>query len=124
MYKLLMFENLRFEWFDGVIVWVVEIGVWLVFDNVNFCSVFVLDRLNLFLEWLNGIFSINEYSGLGGELRIIKFYFDFRIFLMVDLRYGELLRVMRNCLVEIYFDVFFVGISVVVERIVFVDGMF
>ncbi|KXX82541.1 Midasin [Madurella mycetomatis] len=102
--KPLTLENPRFEWLDGVIVQAVETGAWLVLDNANLCSASVLDRLNSLLERPNGVLSINEHSGPGGEPRIIKPHPDFRIFLTVDPRYGELSRAMRNRSIEIYLD--------------------
>ncbi|KAL2155988.1 hypothetical protein VTH82DRAFT_732 [Thermothelomyces myriococcoides] len=102
--KPLTLENPRFEWLDGIIVRAVETGAWLVLDNANLCSASVLDRLNSLLERPNGILSVNEHSGPGGEPRIIKPHPDFRIFLTVDPRYGELSRAMRNRSIEIYLD--------------------
>jgi midasin len=119
--KPLTLENPRFEWLDGVIVRAVETGAWLVLDNANLCSASVLDRLNSLLERPNGILSINEHSGPGGEPRIIKPHPDFRIFLTVDPRYGELSRAMRNRSIEIYLDVLPAD-TVAVERIAPVDG--
>ncbi|KAK4443930.1 hypothetical protein QBC34DRAFT_476083 [Podospora aff. communis PSN243] len=100
--KPLTMENPRFEWLDGVIVRAVETGAWLVLDNANLCSASVLDRLNSLLERPNGSLSINEHSGPGGEPRVVKMHPNFRIFLTVDPRYGELSRAMRNRSVEIY----------------------
>lgn len=96
--------NPRFEWLDGVIVRAMETGKWLVLDNANLCSASVLDRLNSLLERPDGFLSINEHSGPDGEPRIIKPHPDFRIFLTMDPRYGELSRAMRNRSVEIYLD--------------------
>ncbi|KAK4123584.1 midasin [Parathielavia appendiculata] len=121
LHKPLTLENPRFEWLDGAIVRAVETGAWLVLDNANLCSASVLDRLNSLLERPNGILSINEHSGPGGEPRIIKPHPDFRIFLTVDPRYGELSRAMRNRSVEIYLDALPVG-TAPVERIAPVDG--
>lgn len=95
----------RFEWLDGVIVRAMESGKWLVLDNANLCSASVLDRLNSLLERPDGFLSINEHSGPDGEPRIIEPHPDFRIFLTMDPRYGELSRAMRNRSVEIYLDV-------------------
>ncbi|KAK4202656.1 putative midasin [Triangularia verruculosa] len=121
LHKPLTLENPRFEWLDGVIVRAVETGAWLVLDNANLCSASVLDRLNSLLERPNGILSINEHSGPGGEPRIIKPHPDFRIFLTVDPRYGELSRAMRNRSVEIYLDTLPPGITAV-NQIAPVDG--
>lgn len=97
----LVLENPRFEWLDGVIIKALEAGQWLVLDNANLCNASVLDRLNSLLE-PNGFLSVNEHCGPGGEPRIVRPHPDFRIFLTVDPRYGELSRAMRNRAVEIY----------------------
>jgi midasin len=99
--KPLVLENPRFEWLDGVIIKALEKGEWLVLDNANLCSASVLDRLNSLLE-PNGFLSVNEHCGPGGEPRVVKPHPEFRIFLTVDPRYGELSRAMRNRAVEIY----------------------
>ncbi|KAI0413696.1 hypothetical protein F5X98DRAFT_378468 [Xylaria grammica] len=93
----------KFEWLDGVIVQALQKGEWLVLDNANLCSASVLDRLNSLLE-PEGSLIVNEHCGADGEPRIIKPHPDFRIFLTVDPRYGELSRAMRNRAVEIYIE--------------------
>ncbi|KAF5026068.1 hypothetical protein F66182_1860 [Fusarium sp. NRRL 66182] len=97
----LVLENPRFEWLDGVIVKALQMGQWLVLDNANMCNASVLDRLNSLLE-PNGFLSINEHCGPGGEPRIVRPHPNFRIFLTMDPRYGELSRAMRNRAVEIH----------------------
>ncbi|KAI0834820.1 midasin [Hypoxylon sp. FL0890] len=96
-------SNPRFEWLDGIIVKALQKGHWLVLDNANLCSASVLDRLNSLLE-PDGYLIINEHCGPNGEPRIIKPHPDFRVFLTVDPRYGELSRAMRNRAVEIYIE--------------------
>ncbi|KAK0711033.1 hypothetical protein B0H67DRAFT_491651 [Lasiosphaeris hirsuta] len=120
--KPLTMENPRFEWLDGVIVRAVETGAWLVLDNANLCSASVLDRLNSLLERPNGSLSINEHSGPGGKPRVIELHPDFRIFLTVDPRYGELSRAMRNRSVEIYLDANATIKETRVGRIAPIDG--
>ncbi|KAB5558727.1 hypothetical protein GE09DRAFT_1203577 [Coniochaeta sp. 2T2.1] len=102
--KPLTLDNPRFEWLDGVIVRAIENGQWLVLDNANLCSASVLDRLNSLLERPDGFLSINEHSGPDGEPRIVQPHPNFRIFLTMDPRYGELSRAMRNRSVEIYVE--------------------
>ncbi|KAK7911281.1 ATPase [Apiospora marii] len=92
-----------FEWLDGIIVKALQKGEWLVLDNANLCSASVLDRLNSLLE-PNGFLIINEHCGPNGEPRIIEPHPDFRVFLTMDPRYGELSRAMRNRAIEIYLD--------------------
>ncbi|KAF7863118.1 hypothetical protein EAF04_007201 [Stromatinia cepivora] len=96
-------ENARFEWVDGVLIKALEQGKWLVLDNANLCSASVLDRLNSLLE-PNGFLSISEHCGPDGEPKIIKPHADFRIFLTMDPRFGELSRAMRNRAVEIFLE--------------------
>ncbi|KAI0400957.1 hypothetical protein F4802DRAFT_619434 [Xylaria palmicola] len=93
----------RFEWLDGAIVKALQKGDWLVLDNANLCSASVLDRLNSLLEPAGSLI-INEHCGADGEPRIIQPHPEFRIFLTVDPRYGELSRAMRNRAIEIYIE--------------------
>ena len=102
--KLMQSErSVRFEWFDGMLVKAVEEGHWLILDNANLCSPSVLDRLNSLLE-TNGSLIINECSMEDGRPRVVKPHNNFRLFLTVDPKYGELSRAMRNRGVEIFVD--------------------
>ncbi|PON27239.1 hypothetical protein TGAM01_v203620 [Trichoderma gamsii] len=101
LHSPLVLSNPRFEWLDGVIVKALETGQWLVLDNANMCNASVLDRLNSLLE-PNGFLSINEHCGPGGEPRIVRPHPEFRIFLTMDPRHGELSRAMRNRAIEIH----------------------
>jgi midasin len=96
----LQIDGARFQWVDGILVKALEQGNWLILDNANLCSSAVLDRLNSLLE-PNGYLSINEHSTADGEARIVKPHPNFRIFMTVDPRFGELSRAMRNRAVEI-----------------------
>jgi midasin len=93
-------DGARFQWVDGILIRSLEQGKWLVLDNANLCSSAVLDRLNSLLE-PNGYLSINEHSTDDGEARIVRPHPDFRIFMTMDPKYGELSRAMRNRAVEI-----------------------
>jgi len=94
-------EKARFEWIDGVLVEALLQGQWLILDNANLCSPSVLDRLNSLLEH-DGTLIMNEHTSTNGSPRIIRPHPNFRIFLTVDPRYGELSRAMRNRAVELY----------------------
>ncbi|ETI28556.1 hypothetical protein G647_01006 [Cladophialophora carrionii CBS 160.54] len=94
-------SGFRFVWNDGVLVDAVEKGSWLVLDNANLCSPSVLDRLNSLLE-PDGLLTISEQHNGGDGTRIIKPHPNFRIFMTMDPRYGELSRAMRNRSVEIF----------------------
>jgi len=90
-----------FEWVDGVLIRALEKGQWLVLDNANLCSSSVLDRLNSLLE-PNGVLVVNEYHRKDGSAKVIKPHKDFRLFLTMDPRHGELSRAMRNRCIELF----------------------
>lgn len=93
----------RFEWFDGLLVKAVANGDWLVLDNANLCNPSVLDRLNSLLE-VNGSLIINECSTEDGMPRVLKPHPNFRLFLTVNPKYGELSRAMRNRCIEVHIE--------------------
>ena len=96
-------QEARFGWCDGLLVEAVVQGYWLVLDNANTCSSAVLDRLNSLLE-PGGWLVVSEQHESNGAVRRICPHRDFRIFLTMDPRRGELSRAMRNRCVEIYLD--------------------
>lgn len=91
----------KFQWNDGILVEAIEKGEWAMIDNVNFCSPSVLDRLNSLLE-PQGVLVMNERGLINGELKVVKPHPNFRLFLLMDPKYGEISRAMRNRGVEIY----------------------
>lgn len=91
----------RFEWVDGMLVRALKKGHWLVLDNANLCSSSILDRLNALLE-PKGFLSINEHCTPNGSAHIVKPHQNFRLFLTINPRHGELSRAMRNRCIEIY----------------------
>ncbi|POS87850.1 hypothetical protein EPUL_000412 [Erysiphe pulchra] len=96
-------EGIQFEWVDGILVRALEQGRWLILDNANLCSASVLDRINSLLE-PNGYLCMNERCGQDGQPRIVKPHPNFRIFMTMDPRFGELSRAMRNRALEIYLE--------------------
>lgn len=101
--KLSEASAVKFNWFDGMLVRAVSRGEWLVLDNANLCNPSVLDRLNSLLE-TNGSLVINECSQKDGSARVLTPHANFRLFLTVDPKYGELSRAMRNRCIEVYVD--------------------
>ena len=91
----------HFEWVDGVLVNAVKNGQWLVLDNANLCSSSVLDRLNSLLE-PDGVLLISEHRTPDGSPQAVKPHKDFRLFLTMDPRHGELSRAMRNRCIELF----------------------
>lgn len=91
-----------FEWTEGLFIQAIERGNWVVLDNANLCNSSVLDRLNSLME-PNGSLIINEQRTPDGSPREVKPHPNFRLFLTMDPRYGELSRAMRNRAIEICF---------------------
>ena len=91
----------RFEWVDGLFVQALREGKWLILDNANLCNLSVLDRLNSVLE-PNGVLTINERRSPDGSPQVLKPHPNFRLFLTMDPRHGELSRAMRNRCVELF----------------------
>ncbi|OXV09698.1 hypothetical protein Egran_02528 [Elaphomyces granulatus] len=95
-------KKVGFEWTEGVLIEALQRGHWVVLDNANLCNASVLDRLNSLME-PNGYLVLNEQRTEDGSARIIRPHSNFRLFLTMDPRYGELSRAMRNRSVEICF---------------------
>ncbi|KAJ6011835.1 hypothetical protein N7499_013194 [Penicillium canescens] len=91
-----------FEWTEGVLTQAVQLGHWVILDNANLCNPSVLDRLNSLTE-PNGTLILNEQRTEDGSARIISPHPNFRLFLTMDPRNGELSRAMRNRCTEICF---------------------
>ncbi|EAW14070.1 AAA family ATPase midasin [Aspergillus clavatus NRRL 1] len=91
-----------FEWTEGVLTQAVQHGHWVILDNANLCNPSVLDRLNSLTE-PNGALILNEQRTDDGSARIVRPHPNFRLFLTMDPRHGELSRAMRNRCVEICF---------------------
>ncbi|KAF2215224.1 hypothetical protein CERZMDRAFT_36165 [Cercospora zeae-maydis SCOH1-5] len=94
-------DKARFEWIEGPLIEAIQEGKWVVLDNANLCSPSVLDKLNGLME-PEGVLIVNEHSAPDGSAQIIRPHPEFRIFLTVDPKLGELSRAMRNRAVEIY----------------------
>ncbi|XP_052133380.1 midasin [Frankliniella occidentalis] len=92
----------KFEWVDSILIKSLTEGSWLLVDNVNLCSAAVLDRLNGLLE-PHGVLTISERGvNMNGDLITIQPHQNFRLFLTMDPKYGEISRAMRNRGVEIF----------------------
>ncbi|KAE8385300.1 hypothetical protein BDV23DRAFT_188413 [Aspergillus alliaceus] len=97
-------DNMKvgFEWTEGVLTQAVQHGYWVILDNANLCNPSVLDRLNSLTE-PDGALILNEQRTEDGSARIITPHPNFRLFLTMDSRHGELSRAMRNRCVEVCF---------------------
>lgn len=94
----------RFEWVDSLLVKCLREGRWLVIEQVNLCNPAVLDRLNGLLE-PNGVLDMGERGvDQDGNVVTVKPHPNFRLFLTMDPKNGEISRAMRNRGVEIFLD--------------------
>nr|pir hypothetical protein F55F10.2 - Caenorhabditis elegans [Caenorhabditis elegans] len=93
-------SSMRFEWTDSVFVDAYLHGDWLLIEDVNLCSAAVLDRLNSCLE-SGGKLVVAERQN---SYEPLEPHPDFRVFLSMDARVGEISRAMRNRSVEIYIE--------------------
>ena len=95
-------EDQHFLWIESILIRSMRQGYWLILENVNTCSLSVLDRLNSLLE-PNGTLILNEGGGQG---QIIKPHENFRLILTMDPKQGngEISRPMRNRCCEIFID--------------------
>ncbi|KAH8391169.1 hypothetical protein KR215_008404 [Drosophila sulfurigaster] len=94
-----------FEWVDSRIVTSLKCGQYILLEHVNLCSSAVLDRLNPVFE-PNGSLLIAE-KGINAQdsAEVVRKSPNFRAFLTVDPKNGELSRAMRNRCVELSLSV-------------------
>uniref|UniRef100_T1K3A0 Midasin n=1 Tax=Tetranychus urticae TaxID=32264 RepID=T1K3A0_TETUR len=90
-----------FQWIDSVLVDALREGDWLLIDDTNLCPASVLDRLNGLLE-PDGELVLNEQGCVDGNVPVVRPHPNFRLFLTIDPKNGELSRAMRNRGVEIF----------------------
>ena len=91
----------RFEWIDSIIVKAIKFGHFICLEHVNLASSAILDRLNPVME-PNGTLLISE-KGVGddNEPENVAKHKNFRIFLTMDPKHGEISRAMRNRCIEL-----------------------
>uniref|UniRef100_A0A1B0DG05 ATPase dynein-related AAA domain-containing protein n=1 Tax=Phlebotomus papatasi TaxID=29031 RepID=A0A1B0DG05_PHLPP len=94
----------HFEWVDSKIVKCLKSGRFICLEHVNMCSSAILDRLNSVFE-SNGTLLLSE-KGISSDNRVeeIAKHKDFRAFLTLDPKNGEISRAMRNRCLEIFMD--------------------
>ncbi|XP_067631337.1 midasin isoform X1 [Eurosta solidaginis] len=90
-----------FEWIDSKIVKSLKFGQHILLEHVNLCSSAVLDRLNPVFE-PNGNLLISEKGVTANEgAEVVEKAPNFRAFLTIDPKNGELSRAMRNRCIEL-----------------------
>lgn len=98
----------HFEWVDSKIVRALKFGQYICLEHVNLCSSAILDRLNSVFE-PNGKLLLSEKgvsSTEGGDSQseCVSKHPQFRAFLTLDPKNGEISRAMRNRCVELNLD--------------------
>ena len=95
--------NGKFQWYDGILINALSEGSWILLDNANLCNPSVLDRLNSLLE-PDGSLVLHEFTDANGKPKLVRPHKNFRLFLTMDPRHGELSRAMRNRAIEIFVE--------------------
>lgn len=96
----------HFEWVDSKIVRALKIGQYICLEHVNLCSSAILDRLNSVFE-PNGKLLLSEKgvsAAANNQSECVTKHKQFRAFLTLDPKNGEISRAMRNRCVELNFD--------------------
>ncbi|WFD41675.1 hypothetical protein MPSI1_000307 [Malassezia psittaci] len=93
----------QFTWVDGPLVRAAQEGHWLLLEDANMCSASVLDRLNSLFE-PNGTLMLSERGMVDGKIPELQKHPDFRVFMTVDPKNGELSRAMRNRGLELFLE--------------------
>ncbi|KAK9131363.1 hypothetical protein Sjap_011850 [Stephania japonica] len=91
----------KFEWVTGLLLKAIESGEWVILENANLCNPTVLDRINSLVE-SNGSITVNECGLVEGKPLVLYPHPNFRLFLTVNPKYGEVSRAMRNRGVEVF----------------------
>ncbi|KFK27090.1 hypothetical protein AALP_AA8G332700 [Arabis alpina] len=94
-------QSAKFEWVTGMLIKAIENGEWVVLENANLCNPTVLDRINSLVE-PSGSITINECGIIDGEPVTVTPHPNFRLFLSVNPKFGEVSRAMRNRGVEVF----------------------
>ena len=98
----LIFSNIfSFEWHDSLLIKSIEKGYWMILDNVNCCPSSLLDRLNSLLDDDRNIY-LNECGLINNKERFITPHKDFRIFMIMNPKFGEVSRALKNRCVEVH----------------------
>lgn len=91
----------HFEWVDSKIVRALKIGQYICLEHVNLCSSAILDRLNSVFE-TNGKLLLSEKGVTSNnQSESVSRHAEFRAFLTMDPRNGEISRAMRNRCIEL-----------------------
>lgn len=91
----------HFEWVDSKIVRALKIGQYICLEHVNLCSSAILDRLNSVFETDGKLLLSEKGVESNNQSESVSRHSDFRAFLTLDPRNGEISRAMRNRCIEL-----------------------
>lgn len=91
----------HFEWVDSKIVKSFKLGQYICLEHVNLCSSAILDRLNPIFEPNGSVLLSEKGVSIDNEPEIVRKHLDFRAFLTLDPKNGEISRAMRNRCIEL-----------------------
>lgn len=91
----------HFEWVDSKIVRALKIGQYICLEHVNLCSSAILDRLNSVFEPDGKLLLSEKGVESNNQSESVSKHSDFRAFLTLDPRNGEISRAMRNRCIEL-----------------------
>lgn len=91
----------HFEWVDSKIVRALKIGQYICLEHVNLCSSAILDRLNSVFETDGKLLLSEKGVESNNQSESVSKHKDFRAFLTLDPRNGEISRAMRNRCIEL-----------------------
>lgn len=91
----------HFEWVDSKIVTAFKFGQVICLEHVNLCSSAILDRLNPVFETDGTLLLSEKGVSIDNEPEIVHRHADFRAFLTLDPKNGEISRAMRNRCLEL-----------------------
>lgn len=91
----------HFEWVDSKIVKSLKHGQFICLEHVNLCSAAVVDRLNPVFEPNGNLLMSEKGVTVDNEAEIVEKHENFRAFLTLDPKHGEISRAMRNRCIEL-----------------------
>lgn len=91
----------HFEWVDSKIVTAFKFGQVICLEHVNLCSSAILDRLNPVFETDGTLLLSEKGVSIDNEPEIVQRHNNFRAFLTLDPKNGEISRAMRNRCLEL-----------------------
>lgn len=91
----------HFEWVDSKVVKSLKHGQYICLEHVNLCSSAVVDRLNPVFEPNGNLLMSEKGVTVDNEAEIVEKHENFRAFLTLDPKHGEISRAMRNRCIEL-----------------------